>query len=139
MVYIRTGANNNGDIMYNSDGRYIRLGDYSKGDAMYNIDGKYVREGNYSNGSIMYNIDGNYIRIGSDPNGVIKYIKDGNYIRRGDYSDREIVYNITEKSSASGCFITTACIKYPRSAMNWKHSESLGIIGYQRMKMVQQK
>ena len=61
MVYIRTGANNNGDIMYNSDGRYIRLGDYSKGDAMYNIDGKYVREGNYSNGSIMYNIDGNYI------------------------------------------------------------------------------
>lgn len=111
MVYIRTGANNNGDIMYNSDGRYIRLGDYSKGDAMYNIDGKYVREGNYSNGSIMYNIDGNYIRIGSDPNGVIKYIKDGNYIRRGDYSDREIVYNITEKSSASGCFITTACIK----------------------------
>lgn len=110
-VYVRMGSDSTGSIYCNSDGKYIRVGDSRSDGIMYSIDGKYIREGDDGKGEIMFNIDGNYIRIGASQDGVIGYIIDGNYIRYGDYNDRRIVYNLTETSRSSGCFITTACIK----------------------------
>lgn len=40
-----------------------------------------------------------------------KYNIDGNYIRAGYYSSGDVIFNITEESSSSGCFVTTACIE----------------------------
>lgn len=108
-LYIRRGIEENGDILYNFDGKYVRAGYEQNGDILYNINGKYIRAGYYEYGDIVYNIDGKYIRRGYYEYGDIVYNIDGKYIRRGYYQYGNIVFNINEDTG--GCFVTTACIR----------------------------